>query len=660
MALKKRWIGLLLTSGFVLSGCGTPPPPPPVMKSKAPLSSLSSKKSASPPVTYAFQLIKDGKYKEASQFVNVALQAQPKNPIFHILNGMIYEKMAETGDQSNFELAGVGYKNALNLDPSNIFAVTQLAKLKTRDKQYGDAQELFANALLIRPDDPDLLHELAAASYYAYDIKTAITAIAQAEKLKPKDPLIHRSAAMIHAAVGDFPTANKHFKAFKQAVGDDPGVAQVASRLDDWTSLYKSGRISLTPAATPPLPIPAKAPGAPEAVAPVAAIANPAEANKAAEALAMPLGGPSQGDPSDPQIIVDCYLMRVQEDTQTSKGVNLMQGLAVSLNPGTFLNYSGTSAISPSTPKFIGAASTMTTSTVGSTPATGLVPGVAPTNAMVVTVPGSSGGVGGIQNFSGKVFASGLTWGALTYSLNIAKASDERTELVSRPSLMTFLKKQSIFFAGEELVTGLSGQFGGTLVKYPIGTTMIVTPQKLDDDVVTLNISVEGSLLLQAVPPNLNNNTVQVGKTRIDTQVKMRLGDTLMLGGIYERLENNDKSGVPGLRDVPVVQYFFSTETTHSTRRSIIIMITPRSTNVVRAAVDRAMQRGGQPCLGELATRNPDWFNTIPNLVPLFQYIAKDPIIYYEFRGGDILPPSWGWEPSTVDKLGELESFLYY
>ena len=43
-----------------------------------------------------------------------------------------------------------------------------------------------------------------------YDIKTAISAICKAEKLKPEDPLIHRSAAMIYAAVGDFKTAKKH------------------------------------------------------------------------------------------------------------------------------------------------------------------------------------------------------------------------------------------------------------------------------------------------------------------------------------------------------------------------------------------------------------------------------------------------------------------
>jgi cytochrome c-type biogenesis protein CcmH/NrfG len=85
-------------------------------------------------------------------------------------------------------LACIGYQNAINLDPANVFALTQLAKIHYREKRYDEAQEGFANALLVTPNDADLLHEFAAASYYAYDIKTAVSAIDKAEKLKSDDP----------------------------------------------------------------------------------------------------------------------------------------------------------------------------------------------------------------------------------------------------------------------------------------------------------------------------------------------------------------------------------------------------------------------------------------------------------------------------------------
>ena len=134
-----------------------------------------------------------------------------------------------------------------------------------------------------------------------------------------------------------------------------------------------------------------------------------------------------------------------------------------------------------------------------------------------------------------------------------------------------------------------------------------------------------------------------------------------MLGGLYKRIELQGNSGVPGLRDLPVVQYFFANETTASTRDSVALLITPRSPDVVKSAVSRAMaQESVRPNVKELVVRNPDWFHPRPNAVNIFNYLNLDPTIYYEFRTGDILPPSWGYEPALSDKLAELASFLYF
>ena len=134
-----------------------------------------------------------------------------------------------------------------------------------------------------------------------------------------------------------------------------------------------------------------------------------------------------------------------------------------------------------------------------------------------------------------------------------------------------------------------------------------------------------------------------------------------MLGGLYERTDISSKNGFPGLQDLPVVQYFFSNEQTSSTRKSIVFMLTPRSPDAVKIAVNRAMAREAvEPHLSELISRSPDWFNSHPNMVSMFRYLTKDPIIFYEFRSGDILPPSWGWEPTLRQKLQELGSFLYF
>jgi len=381
----------------------------------------------------------------------------------------------------------------------------------------------------------------------------------------------------------------------------------------------------------------------------------------------MPLSAPEDGDtpapgeaPSarGPQVVIDCYLLRITEDAVTSKGNNILENLAVTLNPGGFSKFKGSMFGSGAGGKIADFTNTNVTSVADSgfnanqpVAAGAAAAAFTPSQTTVNLLNGGS--------VSGQVFAAGITWAGLTYSLNIANAIDMRTEVVSRPSLTTFLNKPSVFFSGEELINGFTGQYGGTLVKYPVGVTLEVTPESLEGDLLTLQIGIEGSLLT-APDPNLTQ-TVQVAKTRVDTYAKIHLGETLILGGLYERIDLMSKNGFPGLQEIPVLQYFFSNESTLSDRKSIVFMLTPRSPDAVKSAVMRAMSREAvEGYLSELISRTPDWFSTHTNMEAIFQYLAMDPVIYYEFRSGDILPPSWGWESSLEDKLRSLSSFLYF
>ncbi len=410
MGLSKKSVGILSIFSMLLAGCETINPFE-TSEIKSPVSSFKGKRGMQPHVAQALAFLKEGKYPEASTFINQTLQSQPKSVVLHTLNALTYEKLAETGDGAGLELAIVGYQNALNLDPFNVFAITQLGKIRYRDQQYDEAQEHFANALLITPNDPDLIHEFAAASYYAYDIKTALASIRKAEKLKPQDPLIQRSAAMMHAAAGDFKEAEKHFKLFQDKAGNDPQVEHVANRFNDWQSLYKSGRLTLAAAQSTPITssttstssspstkssttsttttattssssdetsaadtdegITVDAP--PPDKSEVATAQEFASGSQSANIVDVPVtpgisATPADGSPApkpvvqapkappqpvNPQIIIDCYVLEIAETAGTSKGNNILNTLAVTLNPGSFIKFNGNmtgSATIPVTP----------------------------------------------------------------------------------------------------------------------------------------------------------------------------------------------------------------------------------------------------------------------------------------------------------------------
>ena len=665
MLTGKRSFRFLSMCSLLLSGCETANPHE-AHKVTTPVSSLKVNKTMQPNVAQAFTLLKEGKYSDASSFINQALQSEPKSVILHILNALTYEKLAENGDLTGMELAVIGYQNALNLDPFNSFGIIQLGKIRYRDQQYDEAQEHFANALLIKPNDPDLIHEFAAASYYAYDIKSALASIKKAEKLKPEDPLIQRSASMMYAAAGDFKNAEKHFKLFQAKVGQDSEVAHVANRFNDWQSLYKSGRLTLAAAqsdASPPSSETSTKEDSTkgtqssdgETTAPTAGVSKSGSSGKSSGKSSPPSAPKEQ---PKPQIIMDCYILKIVESANTSKGNNILQNLAVTLNPGSYTAFKGSlwgSGVGSKENLYNPDKVTYTPDSgygLGSFDSSTGKPINNPHPSETDIALNNSGSI------SGQIFTAGVTWAGLTYSLNIANAADARVEIVSRPTLMAFLTKESRFFSGEELVNVSGGNYGSNLSRYQVGVSLAVTPESLVGDRLKLNIGVESSIL-ETLNPNLQG-TVTTNKTRVETTVRVRLGETIMLGGLYQREELQGKNGFPGLSDIPLLQYFVSNESTASSRTSVMILLTPRSADTVKSAVNRAMTKESiRPHFSELVSRNPDWFNPDVNAISIFSYINLDPVLYYEFRTGDILPPSWSFEPALSDKLAELSSFLY-
>ena len=620
-------------------------------------------------VAHAVSLMKEGKHTEASSYINQTLQAQPKSIILHLLNALTYEKLAANGDPMARDLAVIGYNNALSIEPSLRFAMIQLGKLKYREQKFEEAQEHFASALLLDPDDTNLLQEFAAASYYACDIKRALGAIQKAVQLKPDDALAQRNAAMIYAAIGDFGNSETHFKTFQGKVEHNPDVDKVAKRSNEWQRLHKSGRFILSAGPGGGLGEASTSTGSVVDLPPQGLLPSGAggPGPQGVPGAIVEVAPPPEPEPAKQQIYFDVYMVEIHEEASSSKGNNILANFAVNLSPGNYVKFNGRGSGGGFFKAPPGSPAGGDSAQVGA--ATGAGVTVNPSGGFNTNSSGSITGtfnpgllsntINTVGSFSGYVFARGITWPGLTYSLNIANATNNRIELISRPTMLTHLNKETRFFSGTELANVSSGSVGSNLSRYQIGVQVTVLPQALVGDMVTMDVALETSNSSE-VNPNLLQ-TIQVGKTRLETTVTMRLGETILLGGLYKRTELQGKSGFPGLMDVPLVQYFFANETTDSIRDSVALLITPRSPEVVRSAVSRAMtQESVRPNVNELAVRNPDWFHPRPNAVNIFNYLNLDPMIYYEFRTGDILPPSWGYEPSLSDKLNELSSFLYF
>lgn len=144
--------------------------------------------------------------------------------------------------------------------------------------------------------------------------------------------------------------------------------------------------------------------------------------------------------------------------------------------------------------------------------------------------------------------------------MNIANAAERSNEVLARPTLLALGGQTSQFFSGVDVVGAAvsSGQGSSVQVQKEVGVKLAVTPEFLPDNLIRLQVLAERTFLT-----NPNSNVVfdfrlDTTKTIVSANVAMRFGETIILSGLSERDKGVDNSGVPLLRDVPLVQHLFS------------------------------------------------------------------------------------------------------
>ncbi len=601
-------------------------------KSEVDLNAVLNREMISPDAKQAVIAMKNGDYTDASKFFNTALLATPSDSYLHFLNGLNYLHMAQQGNPNAKDMAITGFLYAVTYDPSNVMAHNRLGYIYFQNKDYAKAQRHFAMVLLLQDPDVKSLYAMAAASYYNHDLKTAYASITQAASLEPNNAVILRAASMIAAALNQPLEAQQFRKRYLAANKKQDG--SLDNRLRSWMSVHNSPGLILTSAegtadAAPQVDNTQQQPdaGAPQdaqqgdgnanqdnnaqlAAAAVALDPNaappppPPMVNPDGSAVAQKLGDINPNQPDT--FVIDCAIMRVSESGKTSKGSNILDTIAVAFNPASYTRNHTWGRGRGSN------GSTNITSTVK--------------NEITFSPMNNAGS-------------------AVQYSLNIFNVTDNRLEVVSRPTLLAAFGKTSEFFAGTDLVAGLAGGFAASLEKIPVGYRVTVTPLGSRKDKngvlkVQFDVRVEGNSIGSLAPSVTNGSFSEINHSFVSTTVEMAFGETVILAGIYDRTDNSSNSYTPVLGQIPGIGLFFSKDTTDSSRKSVVYMMTlRRSDNQEEDANSLNDDKRLSPEVKELQMRNLSWFSTVPNSALVMKGLSR---LYREFRSGDI-PNIYWW-----------------
>ena len=186
----------------------------------------------------------------------------------------------------------------------------------------------------------------------------------------------------------------------------------------------------------------------------------------------------------------------------------------------------------------------------------------------------------------GDFFKYGGTWNfAAVQALLKAVETDNKSQILSRPRVITVTGKASSIHVGDEIPynSGTSVTDGGTTTTSvafkEVGIKLDVTPiVNLNDDTIQLNVIPEVSQWVRDVVMG-NNIVPQVSTRRAESTIKIKNGETMVIGGLIETKSVNDVYEVPLLSKIPLLGRAFRSKTTNNSKTNLIILLTAHIIN---------------------------------------------------------------------------------
>ncbi len=256
-------------------------------------------------------------------------------------------------------------------------------------------------------------------------------------------------------------------------------------------------------------------------------------------------------DKAQPEVVIDVAVLEVSRDLLRNIGVQLPQTASISFQASN-ANLDNTNTSS----------STTTSTSTGST-ASGLT-------------------LNNLAHLNSTNFAVSIGQAAVDLLL-----TDSRSRVIQNPQIRCSNGQQAQLKIGERIpiATGSFAEPGlaaGAAIGYAqtqfqyidVGVTMDITPTIHFDNDVTLKSDIE-------VSSTNGYSTIEGVQEPIITQrvvkhsIRLRNGEASLLGGILQRQTTFTISGTPGLAELPLIKYLFSTQQKEVSTDEIVFLMIP-------------------------------------------------------------------------------------
>ncbi len=148
-------------------------------------------------------------------------------------------------------------------------------------------------------------------------------------------------------------------------------------------------------------------------------------------------------------------------------------------------------------------------------------------------------------------------------------------EVLSNPRVITADLKKATIVQGRQIpyttisADGVKTEFKDAFLK------LEVIPQITPDDRIRMELKVSKDEQGQLVPTSTGLQPT-IDKREVETEVLVNNGETVVLGGVFEHNKTKTNDKVPLLGDIPLLGYLFQRNGSISTKRELLIFVTPQ------------------------------------------------------------------------------------
>lgn len=170
-----------------------------------------------------------------------------------------------------------------------------------------------------------------------------------------------------------------------------------------------------------------------------------------------------------------------------------------------------------------------------------------------------------------------LSGGLLNLELSALEAENQ-LEIIASPNLLTANQNTASIKQGTDIPYEVSsGSNGATSIEFKQAVLGLeVTPKIIADDKMILDLFITQNTAGQSIKRRDGGEALAIETQEIKTQVMVKSGETVVLGGIFQQINNSHTRKVPGVSKLPIIGNLFNNKSKKQQKRELVIFITPQ------------------------------------------------------------------------------------